>query len=83
MTDRHVTGVRRDGQGGVIALCGPWGSVDSASAIQQIQNGMNTYFVMMGGVRVSVTAAPGYNGAYLRTARSATMQNGLDVLPGC
>jgi hypothetical protein len=84
MADRRVTRTGKDNNGNITSLCGAWGSVTTATAIREIELGINTYYVQdTYGRRADVHVVNGPYGKYLRTDPSSSCSDNLDSLPDC
>ena len=83
MADRRVTRSRRDTHGDVTCLCGRWGEVSKAEAIDEIERGIHRYYVQHPGTEpADVVVVRGLAGSYLRTtAHSGSTTNNLLNLP--
>ena len=86
MADRQVTATGKDRDGDITRLCngGAWGSVTKATAINEIDGRVHTYYVRQPGTaRADVRVVNGVHGKYLRTDSDAAPQNNLDNLTDC
>ena len=87
MADRDVTRSRKDRDGDITALCNPtaaWSPRQKASAITDIETGLNRYFVPWSdGARTQIRVVNGPTGKYLRTDKDNTSKNNLDDLLDC
>ena len=84
MADRRVTSTGKDSNKDITALCGSWGHTGKASAISEIENRLNTYYVQDGyGRRADVHVVNRSTGKYLRTDPNSSCSDNLDSLPNC
>lgn len=87
MADRRVTHTRKDRDGEITALGnrnGKWWPRSKAEAIDDIQLGRHTYYVLLqGGVRANILVVNGPTGKFLRTDPDQTERNNLAELPDC
>jgi len=83
MAHRLVTATGKDSDGDVTKLCGSWGMVSKAQAIQDIENGDHTYYVETGYPRAHIRVVHGTIGRYLRTDADRSSANNLENLPYC
>lgn len=60
-----------------------WSPRTKQDAIQDIENGIHTYYVPWTSGRTEIRVVQGSNGKYLRTDRDSTTKNNLDDLPDC
>lgn len=86
MADRQVTASgKKDGV--ITKLCKSgefWSPRLKADAIQDIENGTHSYYVIWpDGKRTLVTVVSGPGGKYLRTLRDGSTRNNLEDLPDC
>lgn len=84
MADRKVTGTGKDGDGDITSMCGAWGEISRATAINEIDRGLHRYYVAgKGGTQVDVNVVNGPTGKYLRTDPDGSVVDNLDELPDC
>jgi hypothetical protein len=84
MADRRVTCTGKESNGNITSLGGAWGSVTTATAIREIELGLNTYYVQDSlGRRADVHVVNGAYGKFLRTDPNSTCSDNLDSLPDC
>lgn len=86
MAERRVTRTRKDDDGDITALCNPgnsWSPCKKQRAIRDIELGLHSYYVRVGGAKVDIHVAQGEDGKYLRTDPDETDSNNLDDLPDC
>jgi len=86
MADRKVTSVRKNGNLEIAALCNPeeiWSPKKKEHAIQEIEAGLHTYYLLIGGERIDINVVVSPNGKYLRTDPEKTAKNVLNELPEC
>jgi hypothetical protein len=88
MRDRRVTHTGKDSKGDITSLGNPgewWSPRGKQDAIQDIETGANTYYVIWppGQTRSEVRVVHGSAGKYLRTDRDNTTRNNLEDLPNC
>ena len=86
MADRQVTQTGKDADGDITKLCNPgsdWSPRSKASAIQDIENNVHTYFVWSGARRSDIEVVDGPTGKYLRSKADGSASNNLDNLPDC
>jgi len=83
---RRVTNSRKASDGDITALCNPgnyWSPRYKQDAINDIETGAHSYYVMASGKEVDIHVVKGSTGKYLRTDPDKTSSNNLDDLPGC
>ena len=79
--ERLVTATRKDAQGVIQGLCGPFGFVSRPQAVTQINARTHRYYVLSPfGQRVYVHV---YSNYFLRTNPDQAGSNNLDNLPNC
>lgn len=84
MVDRAVYRSGKDGAGDITSLCGNFGTVPKATAIQEIEYGLHRYHVpLSNGSQARIEVVNGATGKYLRTNWDGTTRNNLDDLPDC
>ena len=86
MADRAVYKTGKDSDGDITKLCNSgelWSPRSKADAIQDIDNGIHTYYVPWESGRTEIRVVNGATGKYLRTDRDNTSKNNLDDLPDC
>ena len=86
MADRSVTHSRKDRDGDITALCNPsaaWSLRLKQGAINDIESGEHTYYVLVGGRRADIYVVKGVGGKHLRTSPDTTSRNNLEDLPDC
>ncbi len=87
MADRRVTKSGKDSDGDITHLCNPgqyWSPKSKSSAITEIENNTNTYYVQDSyGRRADIHVVNGANGKYLRTDPNSSCTDNLDNLPDC
>jgi len=86
MARREVTHSGKDSDGDITALCNPradWSSRLKGGAIDDIENNIHQYFVIVLDQEVDVRVVDGSTGKYLRTDPDSTTTNNLDDLPDC
>jgi Protein of unknown function (DUF3892) len=83
VADRRVTATGKDRDGVITKLCGPWGKVSKAQAIDHIENGDHTYYVQNGTRRTEILVITGVINRYLRTDADRSSADNLDNLPDC
>jgi hypothetical protein len=86
MADRQVARSRKDKLGDITALCNPaesWSPRSKLDAISDIELGIHSYYVLVGGARANIHVVNGPGGKYLRTSHDMTTHNNLDDLPDC
>lgn len=83
MADWCVTATGKDRDGDITKLCGPWGKVSKAQAIEHIENGDHTYHVQNGTRRTEIRVITGVINRYLRTDADRSSANHLENLPDC
>lgn len=86
MADRQVTRSGKDSDGDITSLCNTgqlWSPRKKRDAINDIENGIHSYFVVSPSGRVNIHVVQGQNGKYLRTDPDKTSKNNLDDLPDC
>lgn len=84
MADREVTYSGKDPDGDITALCNPgqaWSPRRKGDAINDIEAGTHSYYVMSGTERVEIRVVKAQSGKYLRTDPDRTNRNNLDDLP--
>ncbi|EAQ81488.1 DUF3892 domain-containing protein [Blastopirellula marina] len=83
MADRKVTRSAKDSDGDITALCNTgqsWSPRQKRDAINDIENGIHSYFVEGSRGRVDIRVVNGQSGKYLRTDPDKTSKNNLDDL---
>lgn len=84
MADRRVTKTGKDRDGDITSLCGAWGSTTKSTAISEIGNGTNSYYVQDDRYRrADVHVVNGPTGKYLRSDPNSSCSDNLDSLPDC
>ena len=86
MDDRHVTRVRRNDDGDIVALCHPgepWSPREREDAIDEIEHQRNRYYVVYGDERTDIHVVHAAGGPYLRTVADLTAKDNLERLPDC
>lgn len=86
MAERQVTASGKDKDGDITKLCNsgqPWSPRSKASAIEDIESGAHTYFVIWPEGKRQVTVVNGTKGKYLRSLRDGSSRNNLNDLPHC
>ena len=83
MANRRVTATGKDRDGDITKLCGPWGKVSKAQAIDDIENGDHSYYVEQGTTRTPIQVVTGVINRYLRADAERSSVNNLDNLPDC
>jgi hypothetical protein len=84
--DRQVKRAGKDTRRNIITLCNAgesWSPRNAADAIDDIENGLHTYYVREVVPRVSVIVVNEGGSKYLRTAADKTSKNNLDNLQDC
>lgn len=79
--DRKVTGVERDRNGNIIALCNKgqsWSPRRKKDVLDDIRAGRKSYYVQASPQRSYIRVI---SGGTLQTTADATSQNSLDKLP--
>jgi len=83
MADRRVTRTGKDDDGDITSLCNTgetWSPRLKADAVDDINDGDHTYYVMEAGYRSDVHVT---SEGHLRTYADETSKNNLDNLPAC
>ena len=80
MTSRQVTSTGKSGVGNITKLCGTFGEVSKAQAIDDINSRRHSYYVSVAGRRVNVLV---FGGVHLRTNPNGRVPDNLDNLPDC
>ncbi len=86
--DPLVTSVKRDKDGDILAICGPWGpndktiSVSKEEAIDQINKGA-IYMIRENRTLLPLIVVNPDKNPYLRASPDKTKGNNLDNLPDC
>lgn len=86
MARRRVTRSDKDSNGDITALCNPgnwWSPRTKREAINDIEQGRHSYYVVVNGQRVDIHVVDDPDGKYLRTDPDKTDDNNLDDLPSC
>lgn len=87
MALREVVATRKDYRGDITALCNSkefWSPRYKTDAINDIENRVHQYYVMVSGIRVDIHVVDDrVKGKYLRTDPDKTITNNLDNLPDC
>ena len=84
MADRQVNRTGKDIYGDITSLCGWWGSTSKSTAIIEIDNGWQNYYVQDAyGRRADVHVVNGPTGKYLRTDPNSLCSDNLSSLPNC
>lgn len=86
MADRRVTRTDKDDDGDITALCNPgeaWSPRPKADAIDDIDDGIHTYYVQDSSGRSDIHVVNDPDGPYLRTDPDGSASNNLDELPDC
>jgi hypothetical protein len=86
MADRKVTSISKNGNQDIAALCNSdelWSPKQKDHAILEIEAGLHTYYLLMGGERIDINVVVSPNGKYLRTDPEKTEKNQLLELPLC
>jgi len=83
MDERRVRRTGKDSDGDITKLCGDWGSVTKAVAIDHIQNSIYKYFVDEAGYRTDVHVVKRDGRRHLQTTADSTSKNNLDNLEDC
>jgi hypothetical protein len=87
MADARVTCInkvpRDDPHEGITHLGGPAWRWPREQVIRSIQEGSNTFYTLVNGVRANVEVVQGPNGPYLRTRTDSVLTNNLLDLPEC
>ena len=82
MADRAVYRTSKDQFGNIVALWGEFGTVSHLDAIDDIEHGVERYWVPLnGGAGSIVEVAAGAHGKYLRTNWDNSGRNNLVDLP--
>lgn len=82
MAQRKVTHSKKDSDGDILGLKGPWGDDTSRNIISHIENGVHSYYVNETGSATDVRVVKEGSKKYLRTTADASSKNNLDNLPG-
>jgi len=84
MASYRVKKSGKDKDGDITKLCGDWGNVTKAKAIEQLEkaNG-DRYYVEEEAPRVDVKVVTESGKKYLRTTADKTKKNNLDKLDDC
>ena len=84
MADRRVSGTGKDNYGDITSLCGSWGNVTKSTAIIEMENVWQAYYVQdMNGRSADVHVVNGPTGKYLRTDPNSSCLDNLSTLPNC
>ncbi len=86
MARRKVTKSRKDKLGNITHLCNQfesWSPRTTHDVIRDIENKLDSYYVIVNYQEVDIIVVDGTNGKYLRTDPDKTTKNNLDELPDC
>jgi hypothetical protein len=86
MIERKITNSIKDSSGNITAICNPgewWSPKTSEEAIEEIEEMLYSYHVILNGEKVDIKVVHGETGKYLRTDPDKTTKNNLDELPEC
>jgi len=86
MAYRKVTATGKNSEGDITALFNSgeyWSPRYKNDAINDIENGLYSYYVIMNEQTVDIHVVGGTTGKYLRTDPDKTSKNNLDDLPNC
>lgn len=86
MIERIVTSSKKDSLGNITAVCNPgewWSPRSSEDVINDIEELLYEYYVIVDGAKVKISVVGGATGKYLRTDSDKTIRNNLDELPDC
>jgi hypothetical protein len=84
MAEYRVTGVQKDADGDIVALCGDMGKT-SRNDVRQLMDlaGHRFYVLLTNNSRAYIDIVRSPTGWYLRTNWDGTTRNNLDSLPPC
>jgi hypothetical protein len=86
MIERKIISSKKDSLGNITAVCNPgewWSPRSSEDVINDIEDLLYEYFVIVDGAKVKISVVLGATGKYLRTDPDKTIKNNLDYLPDC
>ncbi|MFG1486108.1 DUF3892 domain-containing protein [Halobacteriovorax sp. RZ-2] len=86
MATREIKKVKKDSNDNILGVCNlgsDWSPRKSSEVISDINLGLHSYFVNVGGNKVDVLVKSNGGSEYLTTAPDNYSSNNLDNLPPC